>query len=188
MPDRPDETDWSEIEGQLEPVDPDGTQLPTSPGLPPSTELEDHPIIKRFGGPSGVVMEFRAGRVQRTVALDALRAWYNGQLAVAEAQVHEAVRVQTAQAKAQSEKFLARIDNDYLTYLGELGLRNIDKRQQMLLQLNDQTSENLKQVMNADWPKSMKDQAVAQIRDMHERFAHKLSKELGELPDGDRHR
>lgn len=186
MDNPPDETDWSEVENRLQPREQEPNDLRETPSPSVSEEPEaEHPLMERFGGPDGVIMEFKKGRVRKKHALEALRAWHQGQLTIAENQIKEAVKVHTAKARSKAEKYLAEIDQEYLRFLGELGLQNVNERQNMVIRLNEQTSKNLKQIMESDWPQPMKDKAIDRIREMHESFAEKLQRELGEVERGD---
>ena len=183
MSDPPDKTDWTEVEGALERVDPQTGKLQASPGMDAPTDLHRHPMVQKFGGAKGVMVEFQAGRIRRGATISALKEWHSGQLEVAKVQIQEAVRVHTAQASVQAERFLETLNHEYLTYLGELGLKNTAERQQMIIRLNDQTSKSLREVKDADWPQNMKDGAIANIMHMHETFADKLLQEVGSKPD-----
>ena len=183
MSDPPKKTDWTEVEGALQRVDPSTDKLPASPEMNAPADLQQHPIVEKFGGAKGVMMEFQAGRIRRGATISALKEWHSGQLEVAKIQIQEAVRVHTAQASVQAEKFLETLNQEYLAYLGELGLKNTAERQQMIIRLNDQTSKSLRQVMDADWPENMKATAIANITRMQETFADKLLQEVGSRSD-----
>ena len=181
MPDLPEKrTDWSLVEGQIGEVSAGSSSVPSTPSLDTPQAAPAHQLMERFGNPKGLIMQVRAGAIQRSAAVDALKIWHRGQLAVAEVQVNEAVRIHTKKARVDAERFLARIDNDYLEYLGELGLRNVGRRQEMLVRLGDQTSKTLAEIQDADWPPTMKDQAVKKVMKMHEDFADKLDEGFAE--------
>ena len=99
-----------------------------------------HQLMQRFESPAGVIMGLKQGNIQRKAALEAMKMWHQGQLEVAEVQIAQAVRVHTTKARVEAEPFLARIDTEYLDYLAELGLRNVGKRQEMLVRLANQTT------------------------------------------------
>ena len=179
MSDSPDKTDWTEVEGALQRVDPQDQELQQSPAMNAPADLKQHPMVKRFGGAKGLITEFQAGRIRRGATISALREWHSGQLEVVKTQIREAVRVQEAQASVQAERFLETLNQQYLAYLGELGLKNIAERQQMIIRLSEQTSKSLREVMEADWPQPMKDGAVENITRMHDTFADKLRQEVG---------
>ena len=183
MSDTPGKTDWTQVEGALQRIDPAKEKLQESPGMNAPADMQQHPMVQRFGGTKGLMMEFRAGKIRRGATISALKAWHSGQLEVAKAQIQQAVRVHTAQASVQAERFLESLNQEYLAYLGELGLKNTAERQQMIIRLNEQTSRSLRQVMDADWPQNMKDGAIASITRMHEAFADKLLQEVGSSSD-----
>lgn len=179
MSDPPNKTDWTEVEGALQRIDPPKDDLQQSPAMNAPADLKQHPMVKRFGGAKGVITEFQAGRIRRGATISALREWHNGQLEVAKTQIQEAVRVHAAQASVQAERFLETLNHEYLAYLGELGLKNTAERQQMIVRLNEQTSKSLREVMDADWPPQMKNRAIEDITHMQKTFADKLLQEVG---------
>ena len=171
---REEKTDWSLVEGQIAPDSAGHSNPPSTPSLDTPESAPAHQMMQRFGSPGGIIMELKQGNIQRKAALEAMKMWHQGQLEVAEVQIAQAVRVHTTKARVEAEQFLARIDTEYLDYLGELGLRNVGKRQEMLVRLADQTTATLKEVQEADWPPTMKDQAVSKVMKMHEDFSDKL--------------
>jgi hypothetical protein len=180
--DLPEKSDWSKVDKQLK-SDPEGTQDLPVPSLGGPEGGAQHPLIERFGNPKGVILEFKANRIQRRHALEALKEYHNGQLTVARTQIQEAVRIRTAEARQQAEQYLARIDTEYIQYLAALGMRNVDERQRMLIRLHEQTSTNLKQVLDADWPEKLRERSIDQIMELHDRFAAKLTRELDQLTE-----
>lgn len=130
--------------------------------------------------PSGLIAQFKANQVQRSHVLKHIKAWYDASLDITQHQLAEVVRVRRAEASLVGEQLLAQLSAQHLEFMANLGLSNLDKRQQLLLKLGDQTTAALKNIESRDWPAQIIDDQLRTIMDWYKGFAEKLSQELGE--------
>src|SRR5438093_1156848 len=100
MAEAKDKTDWSEVEGII------GKKDTTQAVIRKSAQtLEAHQSLPMPPGsnPAGVITQFKANRLQRKAALEAVEVWYKGQLEIARHAVAEAVQVRKAEASEIAE-------------------------------------------------------------------------------------
>ncbi|MDA2935015.1 hypothetical protein MYX82_11840, partial [Acidobacteria bacterium AH-259-D05] len=57
---------------------------------------------------------------------------------------------------------------------------NTKVRQEALIVLSEQTSESLRQIMEKDWPETLRKKALDGVMESHDKFFRKIMDELGE--------
>ncbi|MGH7948604.1 MAG: hypothetical protein ACREQF_05220 [Candidatus Binataceae bacterium] len=142
------------------------------PAIPSIGEVKDKA--------EGVLVRFKEKRITRKAAAEQLKILYEGQRELIKHQVNEAVRIGKASATQVAETYLFKLNSQHLEELDTLGLQNTGKRQEMLRKLADQTSQNLRQAEESDWPDSVKKRTIDGIFELHDQFFDKLNRELGE--------
>jgi hypothetical protein len=176
--------DWTQVSRALQRRHSD-TTMPLNPERPLEVPQKLGRALESGGNssavekPDGFIANYKANKIEREAAIDHLKVWYQSQLEVAKHQLHEVVRVRKAQASIQAEQFLRSLDQQHLEYLADLGLRNMTTRQRMLLELGDQTSSILAEVVDRDWPPEMMEQTVMSIIELRQRHFDKIMQELG---------
>ena len=130
--------------------------------------------------PEGVIANLKANAITRKAAVDYLRMYYEQQLEASRHHLTEVVRVRKAESTAVAEQMLASINSQQMQFLVDVGLRNEEVRGRALMQLNDQVSATLRQVMSADWPDPLREQAINGIYDRQRKFFERLMTDLGE--------
>jgi hypothetical protein len=129
--------------------------------------------------PTTIVARVKANMIQRKIGVAQLDELYKAQMDLIRHQLKEAVRARKAEATEAADRYLLELNRSHLNFLAELGLKNVDKRQEIVIELNERTSQRLSDIMNRDWPASLKDHAVDEILDMNKDFAERLRHELG---------
>jgi hypothetical protein len=127
-----------------------------------------------------MLSQWREKRITQKAAVEQLKILYEGQRELIKHQVSEAVRLGKADATRTAETHLFKLNAQHLEELDKLGLQNYGKRQEMLRKLADQTTQNLRQAIESDWPESIKSKTIKGIFDLNNQFYGKLTRELGE--------
>ena len=137
---------------------------------PPSAELPE---------PTTIVARFRMNQINRKLAVAQLTEYYDARMELVRHQLKEAVRAGKAESTEAADRYLMELNRNHLSFLAELGLKNVDKRQEILIELNERTARRLDDIRTRDWPAFLKDQAVDEITLMNKDFAERLRQELG---------
>lgn len=176
MADAKDKTDWSTVGGILSKKETSQAVVTKAVQvLETQQNLPEPPGFK----PEGVIAQYKANKLQKKAALEAVEVWYAGQLEMARHAVTEAVRVRKAEASKVAEQLLMALDAEHLEYLASLGLRNVATRNQTLKELGDQTSQTMREIQERDWPPFMIEETLTGIIDMHRKFFARIMEDLG---------
>jgi len=177
--DDPSESDWKRVEKN---IDQNTAIQRTSQGkefLPAQAPSERSEILKQqISVPTGILANFKAGKIKRTVALQALEDNYNTQLDVLKHQLKQAALVKRTQIDVLAEEFLKDLDSRHLAVLTEIGLRNVDTRVKALVDMTDQAALKLREVQAKNWPQQLIDETIQNILLLRTRMMHDLMKEL----------
>ncbi|MGH7985983.1 MAG: hypothetical protein ACREQX_06825 [Candidatus Binataceae bacterium] len=96
--------------------------------------------------PRTVIERYRARQLERKIAAEQLEAYHLAWLDQVKHQLKEAVRTRTAEATQAAEQFLYELNQKHLGFMAELGLKNVDTRQKILMELSEQTARRLEEV------------------------------------------
>lgn len=179
MADKDQKSDWSDVSRAIQ-----RTEVGTLPLA--NTQPSQHSVAaltpdgKAPDDPSGVIAQYKARKLQREFVLKHLKGWYDARLEVTQHQLVEAVRVKKAEASLVGEQLLARLNEQHLAFMMDLGLGNLDTRQKTLKKLGDQTAAALREISNRDWPPEIIQDQITQVMSWYKEFAAKLRQELGE--------
>ncbi len=173
MTDLPQRRDWTKVQGQLTrkdsgAQDQDGTSL-----IPVRKEA-----LQRLAEGDSLLARYKARKLSREAALSKLRELYNGEFEVAKAQVEAAVKVRKTEIALSANEYLASLEERYLLQLQEMGMQNVGARQKMLIQLTNQTTENLKVASDADWPQEARQKVISGLWTLHEKLFGDIMTEL----------
>ncbi len=133
--------------------------------------------------PGNIIDRYRARQIDRKVARAHWEQYYNARLELVGHELKEAVRAKSAEMTAKVERVLMQLNDSHLQFLAELGLKNVGQRQSILIKLQEQTSRQIQDVMERDWPQQLKDQTIDQLLGMSKAFADRLNCELGAKAD-----
>jgi hypothetical protein len=145
------------------------------PALAPASS----PPTPQLPEPLTIIGRFRANQINRKLAVAQLSEYYDARMDLIRHQLKEAVRAGKAQATEAGDRYLMELNRSHLGFLAELGLKNVDRRQEILIELNERTAQRLADITSRDWPDFLKDQAVDEITLMNQDFAQRLRHELG---------
>ncbi|MGH8012983.1 MAG: hypothetical protein ACREQ4_10825 [Candidatus Binataceae bacterium] len=129
--------------------------------------------------PQSIIEKFKAHQLERRLAAKQLQAYHVARLEDLKHQLKEAVRMRMAAATQAAEQFLYQLNQKHLGFMAELGLKNVDTRQKILMELSEQTARRLEEVGQREWPSRLKDEAIDQIFAMNQEFAERLRHEFG---------
>ena len=168
MTDDPKKTDWSPVEHH-DPTRNLPEVVSTGPeGLTPAPSVA-------FGS---VLQNLKIGRIERKAAVKELEVITAGQIDVLIHQVKEAAKVKKTEATVTADKFLKELDLQFQEVVQALGLKNEAIRVDTLKKLGDRTAQDMKEVMNKDWPESMKDDVLLAIKVRWKGFVEDLMKDV----------
>lgn len=174
---------WDEVDRRIRSNTADNSLPPTEalvPELVPPTSLTDVSTLSASTPePGNIVDRYRARQIDRRVARAYWEQYYDAKLELVRHELKEAVRAKSAEMTAKVERVLMQLNDAHLQFLAELGLKNIAQRQKILIQLQEQTSRQMQEVLNRDWPQALKNQTIDQLLAMSKSFAEKLHRELG---------
>jgi len=181
MPDHddPDKPDWSRVDKAIK----DKTAIERTSqskdllSTQPPSEQSDI-LTQRITVPNTILAQYKAGKLQKKVALQALEENYTAQLEVLKHQLKQASLVRRTQIDVLAEEFLKDLDSRHLAVLNEIGLRNMDTRLNALMELTDQTTQKLREVLAKNWPQSLIDETIQNIDVLRKRMVHDIMKEL----------
>jgi len=81
---------------------------------------------------------------------------------------------------AEAQQFITDLDQEYLDFLSEIGLKNVEIRQKAIVKLNDQTASMLAELKektdSEEWPEVLANESVTAILRAHSNFFKKLIK------------
>jgi hypothetical protein len=177
---RSGKTDWSDVNNAVRRRE-HSEALPIGPaGLTPSTSGLQKPDGSGAVQPEGVIANFKANAITKKAAVTYLKMYYEQQLDASRHHLQELVRVRKAESTAVAEQMLASINSQQMRFLVDVGLKNEAVRNDALVQLNNQTSATLRQIVTADWPETLRQQAIEGIIERNGKFFGKLMTDLGE--------
>lgn len=127
--------------------------------------------------PEGILAQYRAKKIRQDTALKMMKEYHHSQLEVSKHQFMKAVELKKRLTDIDADKILEEMNQQYFSFLQQLGMKNIKERMELLLQLNIQSSQLLAQIDEEDWPEQMKRKTVEQIFQLQERFENKIMKE-----------
>lgn len=136
-----------------------------------------NPVQNIVKEPDGIIMQFKAQKIQRKAAIDLMKIWYSSQLEVAEHQLKTAVQLKKKSTETDAAKFLMDINARHIQYLIELGITNVKQRMEALETLQEQTAKMYEKITIKDWPKEMIDQTINAISKLNSRFFDKIMEE-----------
>lgn len=130
-------------------------------------------------GARGVLARYKANKLKRSAALEALEKTYAGQLDVLEHRIIEATRVKKAETHVQAEEYLKELDAQNLEVLAEIGLRNRETRERALIELTERTSATIAEVQEKNWPQALIEDTIEQLFALRRRLIREIMEELG---------
>lgn len=129
--------------------------------------------------PEGILAQFQQKRLTRKASLAAMKMRYDQELDALQHRLSKACMVEKARADQMAEEFLKGLDAQHLQVLGELGLKNKETREEVLLKLTESTVERLKEVQNKDWPQSLIEDTINELFKLRKRSVAEIMKEIG---------
>lgn len=175
MSDKPKKTDWSTAEKRLQrkkEMDPETT-------LPAKQEELSIAVQNHVGRLDTILTQYKAKKIQRRAALEALQEAYDKQVDVFKHGLAQAARSKKIQIDVYAEQFLKDLDARHLEALTEIGLRNKDTRERTLIELTDQTAQKLKTVQDKDWPEALILETIDDLNALRKRLVAEIMQELG---------
>jgi hypothetical protein len=182
-----DKPDWSRVESIVKsgkfPLSPKPENAPGEALVPVEQQGLPTPLAAMTTKPKlteqGLLMQWKAGKLDRKVTLAALESQYDGQLDVLRETITQAVKVQKTKVGMIAEEYLKNLDAKHLEVLEELGIRNVAKRWKAVTDLNDMAVSKINEVQTKKWPDSLIDETIAQILATRKRVVGEILKELG---------
>ena len=172
------DSDWEDVEHALQRRNNEST-MPIAPAgaqAAPQLITPEGEIAKA----SGVVAQYKANKITKEAVLEYLKVFHRKQLEVASHHLTEVARMRTAESTAVAEQFLERLNSQQMTFLQDIGLRNLDQRFAALEKLGDQTSQSLRRLKQSDMPPSLREQMINGVMELQTRFFERIMTELGE--------
>jgi hypothetical protein len=134
---------WDEVDKRIR-----SRSTPNNNDRPNQTlEPEILPAISPKGSPpepKTIIARFRTNQIQRRLAIAQLSEYHDAKMELVKHQFKEAVRTKKAEASEFADHFLMELNHSHLKFLAELGLKNVDKRQEILIELNERTSRRMR--------------------------------------------
>ena len=168
MTDDPKKTDWSRVD-RSGPVRNLPEVIPTDPEVlapAPSQTV------------GGVLQRLKEGKIVRKAAVQELEAITTARLDVLTHQLQEATKVKKIEATVTADRFLKELDLQFQEVVQGLGIRNEAIRRETMKKLNDDTTRDLKEIMNKDWPDSIKNETIDAITYRWRQFLRNLMKDV----------
>jgi hypothetical protein len=160
------------LEGKLEKL-----EQPMSPQVlsRPMKDINHEPNeVGFFAGLHG------EGKVKKKAIVKALELKYNAEIDTLEHRLTNLVRVRKVQAEVVAEGYLKQLDAAKLEVLTQLGMRNVNTRQNAMVELTNATVAKIKEVESSEWPESLKNERIHDMLVLLKGFNRKLMEELGE--------
>jgi len=181
-----DKKDWSRVEQVMNPVPKQAK--PT--GEPPNTLVEtghrDTPaalsVAPRLEDQDFLV-KWKAGRISRKAALEAMQTHYDAQLDVFRETMAQKVKVQKTKVGLIAEEYLNALDSEHLERLQQFGMRNTATRWKAITDLTDAAVAKINEIQAKEWPDSLINETIGQILELRKRVVGELVKELGSEHD-----
>ena len=168
MIDDPKKTDWSRVDHSA----PD-RNLPEV--IPTGPEVLAPAPSQTVGG---VLQRLKEGKIVRKAALHELEVIATARLDVLTHQLQEAAKVKKTEATVTADRFLKELDLQFQEVVQALGIRNEAIRRETLKKLSDETSRDLKEIVNKDWPDFMKNETIDAINHRWRQFLRNLMKDV----------
>jgi hypothetical protein len=170
MEKNPERSDWSKIDAMTRKDSVQDAELVISPSAaaPMATAQTIH----------GVIAKFKANSLERRAALEEIQLATRARLDVFGHQLQEAAKTKKAEATMIAKQFLAQIDADYQHVLHEIGVRNEGARRETLKKIGDETSRDLDEIQNKNWPDFMIKATIELIMKRYTKFLARLDEDL----------
>ena len=187
-------TDWSRTQSARPAQAAPGSnepQSPIQPGQLVATGTGAHSNapaglavnVPQLEQPEGIIARWKTNALTRKATLQLLEVAYNGRLEQLKIRLAAAIRVEKAVVDVLAKEYLQQLDCEHLKNLQELNVKNLETRQQVMIDLNNVTAAKLKEAQEADWPPEMMNRTINHIFELHERAMAKIMKEVGEEKD-----
>jgi hypothetical protein len=124
-----------------------------------------------------LIGRFKRNAIDRKAALEKMRVLHSAQLEAAQHALRRAVDVDKQRIDTVAEKYIFHIQEEYLRYMQELGLKNFNSRMDTLLKLNETMAALLRKAEAQDVPPSVREATIANIYKKHKEFADRLMDE-----------
>jgi hypothetical protein len=160
---------------QSAPLTPIETQSPTLAPI-------DAQIAQIRSQKLGVIASFKANKIERTVALTKLKALTDAQLEASTHALRAAVGIEKERINVVANKYIYQLNEEYLTDLGELGLKNLETRMNTLLKLNQVVAGLIAAAEAQNVPASIIDETVQAIASKRKEFFDRILEEAVRLP------
>ena len=121
-----------------------------------------------------LVSQWKAGKIQRRAAVEALQVVYDGHLTVLKVRVGNTVKAKTAQSDVQLQEFLKQLEEEQIRLLERFEMSNIDAKARILQELNDRYLSHVLSIRCKDWPPSMIAMTIDQLDALRERVVQKI--------------
>jgi hypothetical protein len=178
--------DWSRVEKVMNPIAAPSKQAPEQQNVIIETGHRDTPaplIVAPKLDDQDFLVKWKAGRISRKAALEAMQTHYDSQLDVFRETMAQKVKVQKTKLGLIAEEYLNSLDSEHLERLQQFGMRNTATRWKAITDLTDAAVAKINEVQSKDWPDALINETIAQILDLRKRVVAELVKELGSEHD-----
>jgi len=170
-------TDWSGTEAIIK-----GDQSSERQRVfPEKRSMELHQKAQQtLESPEGIIAKYKAKQIERKAVVSYLQSWYDTQLDVGRKRLEETGKIKNAEMKVEAQRFYAELQSKLDHILDELDMKNVQRRQKMMVNLASNTSEILAVAQKKDMPDSLKEQAIKGIKELSDRIFIKLLTDVDE--------
>ena len=156
----------------------DSTAEPSNPLAPINDRIEE---IRNQE--LDVIGRFKRKGIDRRAALESLRDLHDAQLEAAKHALKRAVDVEKKRVDTVANKYIFKINEEYLRDLRDLGLQNFTSRMDTLLELNATMAGLLEKAQSQDVPPSVRDSTLESIYKKYKEFSDRLMEEEFKLSE-----
>jgi hypothetical protein len=124
-----------------------------------------------------IIGRFKRNAIDRSAALEALRAMHDAHLDATKYTLKRAIEVEKARVDTIADKYIFHITEEFLRNMAELGVKNIESRTETLLKFNETIARLLEQAQAQDVPNAIRDMTIDNILKKHREFVDKVMQE-----------
>lgn len=146
------------------------------------TDIPSAPTLQGpdLSGSQDIMLRWKKRQINRKAALSGLQKQYDAQLDMLKTTLAGALRVHEGQTDQVVKSFFYKLDQKNMEMLAELGLRNLEARQKVLMQITEMTASKVQEAQGKNWPKDFIDDTLQQLWNLRMQTIAEIMKEPGQ--------